>query len=158
MTKILFSRLLKFWGLHLVMIVVGMLVMALNGGLQSLFTDGLADRVTLIASLIVTALYFTLFFRASRKMLRSLKEGLVVGLLTILPLLLIIAAALLYLQKVPYNTIGYGMILLPVTLPFYGWFSEVFPVLPFHVLALAVPAVLLAAVLAGSSMSAPGSR
>ena len=158
MTKTLFSRLLIFWGLHLVMIVVGMLVMGLNGGLQSLFSSELADLVTLIVSLTVTVLYFTLFFRVARKMLRSLKEGLTVGLLAILPLLMVIAAALLYLQKVPYNTIGYGLMLLPVTLPFQGWFEAVFPALPFHLLALAVPAVLLAAILAGSSMSAPGSK
>jgi hypothetical protein len=152
------KTLLKFWGLHLVMIVVGMLVMGLNGGLQSLFSSRLADWVTLIVSLTVTAFYFTLFFRASRKMLRSLKEGLAAGLLAILPLLMVIAAALLYLQKVPYNTIGYGLMLLPVTLPFQGWFEAVFPALPFHVLALAVPAVLLAAVVAGSSMSASESQ
>jgi hypothetical protein len=151
MLKQLVPRIFKFWALHLLMVVAGMLAMAITGPIQSAFSPGLAALVSLLVSLVVTVIYYLVFVRASRKLLRSVKEGFLFSFAGALPMFLVILGAIIYLKKVPHNTIGYGFILLPVTLPFQGWIEQVFPALPFHILALAIPAVFMAAILRGSS-------
>lgn len=143
-------RIAILWVLHLLMAAVGAVAAAVGGIIQPVSSPELASLVSLAAAVLITALYFFLFARASRKMFASPREGLLFGLAGALPLLLIILAAVLYLQQVPYNTIGYGYILLPVMLPFIGWIEYVFPQLPYHVLALAVPVIFAGAVITGS--------
>lgn len=144
------SRIVKLWALHLLMAAAGAAAAAAGGMIQPVKSLELAARVSLAAGLLVTVLYFYLFARASRKMFSSPREGLLFGLTGALPLTLIILAAVLYLQQVPYNTIGYSYILLPVMLPFIGWIEYVFPQLPYHILALTVPIIFAGAVIAGS--------
>lgn len=148
----LFPRILKFWALHLAMAVVGGLGMAVNDPIQAAFSPELAVFVSFAVSIGITALYFTVFLRAANKLLRSLREGFLFGFAGALPMFLIILWAISYLQRVPHNTIGYSFILLPVTLPFQGWIEHLHPALPFHLLALATPAVFIAAILMGSSL------
>lgn len=145
-------RVLRLWALHLLMAAVGAATMSISGLIQSVSSSEMAALVSLATGVLVTALYFLLFARVSREMLTSLIEGLLFGLAGALPLVLIILAAVLYLQQIPYNTIGYSYILLPVMLPFIGWIEYVFPHLPYHILALAVPVIFAGAVIAGSLM------
>lgn len=148
--KQFFPRLIKFWALHLIMAGVGMLAMAVNG-LQSVLSAELTTLVSLLASIVVTITYYIIFHRTSRKLLYSLREGFLFAFAGALPLFLVILAAVSYLNKFPHNSIGYSFILLPVTLPFQGWIEYVHPALPFHMLALATPVVMMAAILTGSS-------
>lgn len=147
--KQFFPRIFKFWTLHLMMAGAGMLAMAVNG-LQSVLSVELTALVSLLASIVVTIIYYMIFHRASRKLLHSLSEGFLFAFAGALPMFLVILGAISYLKKVPHNSIGYSFILLPVTLPFQGWIEYVYPALPFHVLALATPFVFMAAILTGS--------
>lgn len=147
----MYPRIFIFWALHLVLAVVGALSMSLAGPVQAIFSPEAASLVSLAAGLATTGLYFFLLMRTSRRILCSRREGVAFGLLGALPLLLIIFSAVIYLRAVPYNTIGYSFILLPVMLPFTGWIEQVFPLLPYHILALTVPASFALAVIAGAS-------
>lgn len=151
----LYPRIFKFWILHIAMAILGIVTISISGPIQSVFSPKLSSQVSLMVGVLVAIFYYIVFARASRKMLCSLKEGLLFGVTGALPLVLIVLGAMVYLQKVPYNTIGYNYILLPVMLPFLGWIEQAYPLLPYHILSLSVPAVFMGAIIAGSLMSAP---
>lgn len=148
----LFPRILIFWGLHLAMAALGALAMGIS---QHFFAGELANLLSLLSGITVTLLYFLFFFKASKRTL-SPGEGLSFSLWGSLPLVLLILGALVYKNQVPHNFIGYGFILLAVTLPFQGWIEHVFPAVPFHVSAMSVPVVMFAAIWAGSFFSKRG--
>ncbi len=66
-------------------------------------------------------------------------------------MILFILAALYARSLTPYNTIRYGFLLLPVTMPFQGWIETVFPLLSMHILAMSVPLVFMAGVVSGTA-------
>ncbi len=149
--KNLFTRLLKFWALHLALAAAGALSLSLGALAQTYISSEAGAPVSIAAGIIMTGFYIYLFARLSSVIMKSRREGYFFSLIGALPLLLTILAAVLYLWKVPYNTIGYGYILLPVMLPFISWIEQVFPLLPYHILALTVPIAFAGAVIAGAS-------
>jgi hypothetical protein len=148
----LYPRILRFWLVHILMALVGALTMYVGALLQRAGANFLGPVVTLALSLGATLLYFLFMKLTSRSLLKSRREGWAFAFGGIVPMILLIMAALYARSLTPYNTITYGLILVPVTLPFQGWIETVFPLLPMHILALSVPLVYMAGVVAGTAM------
>ena len=147
----LINRLWRLWVIHLLFAVLSIPVSALAQFLQSKYSSELAGTVSLVLGLVLFAAYFIVLTRVATRILHTFRDGLITGILAALPFLLLIAAALLYLSSVPYNTIGYSFIMLPVMFPFSAWIEQVYPAFPFHVLSLSVPLVVFAATCIGSA-------
>ena len=148
----LYPRILRFWLLHIIMGLVGALILYVGGILQRAGANFLGPVVVLVLSLGLSLLYFLFMKRLSRHLLKNRREGWGFALGGIVPMILLILAALYARSLTPYNTITYGFLLLPVTMPFQGWIETVFPLLPMHILALSVPMVFVAGVVAGTAM------
>jgi len=146
----LINRLWRLWVIHLLFAILSIPVSALTQFLQSKYSSELAGTVALMLGFILFAAYFIVLTRVATRILFTFRDGLITGILAALPFLLLIAAALLYLSRVPYNTIGYNLIMLPVMFPFSAWIEQIYPALPFHVLNLSVPLVVFAATCTGS--------
>ncbi len=148
----LYPRILRFWLLHLFMGLVGALIMQVGAILQRAGANFLGPVVVLALSLGSTLLYFLFMKQLSRRLLKNRREGWAFAFGGIVPMALLIMAALYARSLTPYNTITYGFLLLPVTLPFQGWIETVFPLVAMHILALSVPLVFMAGVVAGTAM------
>jgi hypothetical protein len=148
----LYPRILRFWLLHIIMGLVGALILSLGGFLQRAGANFLGPVVVLVLSIGSTLLYYLFMKRLSRHLLKNRREGWGFALGGIVPMILLILAALYARSLTPYNTITYGFLLLPVSLPFQGWIEAVYPLIPFHILAMSVPLVFVAGVVAGTAM------
>ena len=145
----LIGRLWRLWVVHLLFAVISIPVSILTHFLQSNYSSELAATVAFILGLTLFIAYFIVLTRVAARMLFAFRDGIITGLLAALPFLLLIAAALQYLSRVPHNTIGYAFIILPVMFPFSAWIEQVHPALPYHVLSLSVPLVVFAATCIG---------
>jgi hypothetical protein len=145
-----FRRLLRLWLIHLLFAGISIPVSFMIQFVQSVSSPHRVAQVTLLLGILVTAAYFIVLMNVSAKLVRSQREGLITGLVGALPFVLIILTAMVYLSRVPHNTIGYSYILLPVTLPFLVWMDQVYPALPFHILAFSIPLIFAAATITGS--------
>ena len=146
----LIGRLWRLWGVHLLFAVLSIPVSALTHFLQSNYSSELAGTVAFVLGLILFVAYFIVLTRVAARILFTFSDGLITGILAALPFLLLIAVALLYLSRVPHNTIGYSLIILPVMFPFSAWIEQVYPAFPYHVLSLSVPLLVFAATCIGS--------
>lgn len=146
----LIGRLWRLWVVHLFFAVLSIPISALTHFLQSKYSPELAGTLALVLGLALFAAYFIVLTRVAARMLFYFRDGFITGILAAFPFLLLIAAALLYLNRVPHNTIGYALIMLPVMFPFSAWIEQVYPALPYHVLNLSVPLVIFTAACIGS--------
>ena len=148
----LYPRIVRFWLVHVFMALVGALILQVGALLQQAGATFLGPVVVLILSLGSSLLYFLLMKQVSRRLLENRREGWGFALGVIVPMILLILAALYARSLTPHNSIPYGLILLPVSMPFQGWIEIVFPLLPMHILALSVPLVFVAGVVVGTAM------
>lgn len=150
MLSYIIPRLLRLWSVHLLFAVLSIPVSGIIQFAQSAFSPQRAEQVALLLGALLTVAYFLVLVRVAMKTVRSPLEALLTGIMAALPYAAIILAAMVYISRVPYNSIGYNFILLPVTFPFISWMNQVFPRLPFHTLAFSVPLINVLAVLYGS--------
>jgi len=148
----LYPRILRFWAMHLVMALVGALILQLGAFLQSSGASLMASVLTFLLSIASTFAYFLVMKLLSRHQLQNRREGWAFAFGGVVPMILLIMAALYARSLTPYNTIPYGLLLVPVSLPFQGWIEAVFPLIPMHILTLSVPLVFMAGVVSGTAM------
>lgn len=140
--------LFRLWVIHLLFAALSIPVSIIRSYIQTVSVE-LAAGIAFFLGAILSVGYVVVLARVSKKYIRSLNAAVLTGVLAALPYVLVIVSAVLYLRKVPHNTIGYNFILLPVNFPFISWMDQVYPVLPFHVLALFVPLAVMAATVCG---------
>jgi ABC-type methionine transport system permease subunit len=146
--------LFRVWLIHLIFAALSLPVAWLTIWIQSVAYP-YARPFSLILGILLTVGYLAALTRAMKNRQTESGDTFIAGILASLPFLALILAAVLFLARVPHDTIGYSYILLPVTLPFLSWMDQVLSIFPYHILALFVPMAIMTAALLGRTPAKP---